>query len=160
MVHSNFFLEREFYCQTRVQTMSRPTINVTRSSPTLSLSQIQEVWTWVSTIIALYHPPTPNHTNPYKTILNQTLVYQETPDCPESPDTPFLQIANYLLPISNCPLPIAHYQLSIAHCKLEIVHIKYFPSIQVFSIIQLSYISWPNPLLWINIFVSGRTDQG
>ena len=47
-----------WYCQTRVQTISRSTLDAYRSSPTQSLSQIQEVWTWVDSVIANIPPPT------------------------------------------------------------------------------------------------------
>ena len=43
MVIDSIFCHR--YCQTRGQTISRSSLDVSRSSPTQSLSQIQEVWT-------------------------------------------------------------------------------------------------------------------
>ena len=48
-----------------------------RSSPIQSLSQIQEVWTWVDTIIAIYHhPPTIKLFEVFKNILEHSRTFQ------------------------------------------------------------------------------------
>ena len=46
-------------CQTRGQTISRSSLDVSRSSPTQYLYQIQQVWTWVDSVIANILPPPP-----------------------------------------------------------------------------------------------------
>ena len=59
MVHSNFFLEREFYCQTRVQTMSRPTLDVSQVlSNSISISDTCGVDMDLSKYYNCFIPPT------------------------------------------------------------------------------------------------------
>ena len=138
----NPIFEKFDNCQTRVQTMSRPTLDVSQViSNSISISDTGGLD--LSRHYNCFIPPTTTRKlfGVFQNILEYSTTYQnildrkyETIPYPPPPNPyqtkPYqitnyqLQIATYKLPLTNCQLQIANYKLPITNCKLQIANYK------------------------------------